>query len=64
MKTLFTVTEVARILRLHPVTVRNLMYKGVIPYCKVGRSVRVKESDLEKILRKGGEHESKRTECA
>ena len=50
MEATLTVPEVARILRVHPVTVRNLMYQGIIEYVKVGRSVRVTQAELDRLL--------------
>jgi excisionase family DNA binding protein len=50
MEATFTVYEVAKLLKVHPVTVRNLMYQGVIEYVKVGRSVRVTQAELDRLL--------------
>jgi excisionase family DNA binding protein len=50
MEALLTVAEVANSLRLHPLTVRNLIWRGIIPHIRLGRSIRVKQSDLEAIL--------------
>jgi excisionase family DNA binding protein len=51
MEATFTVYEVAKLLKVHPVTVRNLMYQGVIEYVKVGRSVRVTQAELDRLLK-------------
>ena len=47
MSRLLTVDEVARRLRLHPITVRRHIRAGRIPAMRIGRSVRVKEADIQ-----------------
>lgn len=48
---LLTVREVADRLHVHPITVRRLIGSGRLPAVRIGRSVRVCESDLEAFLR-------------
>ena len=48
---LLTVREVAERLRVHPITVRRHIKAGRLQAVRVGRSVRVRESDLEAFLR-------------
>lgn len=48
---LLTVREVAERLRLHPITVRRLIKAGRLPAVRLGRSVRVHESDVNDLLR-------------
>jgi excisionase family DNA binding protein len=45
-----TVHEVAELLKLNQQTVRNLIASGTIPAARIGRRVRIKQSDLERIL--------------
>lgn len=47
MSKLLTVDEVAQRLRLHPITVRRHIKSGRLPATRIGRSVRVKEEDIE-----------------
>jgi excisionase family DNA binding protein len=48
-----TVAEVAEILRLNPQTVRNWIDAGSLPAIHVGRRVRIKRADLDRILENG-----------
>ncbi len=48
-----TVAEVAEILRLNPQTVRNWIDAGTLPATRVGRRVRIKQSDLDLIVARG-----------
>jgi excisionase family DNA binding protein len=48
-----TVAEVAEILRLNPQTVRNWIDAGSLPAIRVGRRVRIKRADLDRILTDG-----------
>ena len=48
---LLTVPEVAERLRVHPITVRRHIKAGRLRAVRVGRAVRVRESDLEAYLR-------------
>lgn len=50
MNELLVIKEVADILRMTPRTVRHLVDSGQIPAVRVGRSVRIRRADLEKIL--------------
>ena len=45
-----TVTEVAGLLKLNQQTVRNWIDQGSLPALRVGRRVRIKRSDFERIL--------------
>ncbi len=45
-----TVAEVAETLRLNQQTVRNWIDQGSLPALRVGRRVRIKRSDFERIL--------------
>jgi len=45
-----TVADVARRLRLHEMTVRRHISEGRLRAIRVGRSIRVKEEDLERFL--------------
>ena len=48
-----TVAEVADMLRLNQQTVRNWIDAGSLPAIRVGRRVRIKSSDLNRILESG-----------
>jgi excisionase family DNA binding protein len=48
-----TVAEVAEILRLNQQTVRNWIDAGTLPATRVGRRVRIKQSDLDLIVERG-----------
>jgi excisionase family DNA binding protein len=48
-----TVAEVAEMLKLNQQTVRNWIDQGSLPALRVGRRVRIKRSDLERILEEG-----------
>jgi excisionase family DNA binding protein len=48
-----TVAEVAELLRLNQQTVRNWIDQGSLPALRVGRRVRIKQSDLDRLLSDG-----------
>lgn len=48
-----TVAEVAELLKLNQQTVRNWIDQGSLPAHRVGRRVRIKRSDLERLLEEG-----------
>jgi excisionase family DNA binding protein len=45
-----TVAEVAEMLKLNQQTVRNWIDQGSLPALRVGRRVRIKRSDFERII--------------
>ena len=45
-----TVAEVAELLKLNQQTVRNWIDQGSLPALRVGRRVRIKRSDFERII--------------
>jgi len=47
MEDVLTVDEVARYLRVHPMTVQRWCRSGSLPAAKIGRAYRIKKSDLE-----------------
>ena len=49
-ETYLTVAEVAETLKLNQQTVRNWIDQGTLPALRVGRRVRIKRSDFERIL--------------
>jgi excisionase family DNA binding protein len=49
-ETYLTVAEVAQTLKLNQQTVRNWIDQGALPALRVGRRVRIKRSDFERIL--------------
>ncbi len=48
-----TVAEVAQTLKLNQQTVRNWIDQGSLPALRVGRRVRIKRSDFERLLAQG-----------
>ncbi len=48
-----TVAEVAELLKLNQQTVRNWIDQGSMPAIRIGRRVRIKRSDLERVLARG-----------
>lgn len=48
-----TVAEVAGMLKLNQQTVRNWIDQGSLPALRVGRRVRIRRSDLERLLERG-----------
>lgn len=49
-ETYLTVAEVAETLKLNQQTVRNWIDQGSLPALRVGRRVRIKRSDFQRIL--------------
>jgi excisionase family DNA binding protein len=49
-ETYLTVAEVAETLKLNQQTVRNWIDQGSLPALRVGRRVRIKRSDFDRIL--------------
>ena len=47
-----TVAEVAQVMRVSKMTVYRLVHSGELPAVRVGRSFRVRESDVDEYLRK------------
>ncbi len=47
-----TVAEVAAMMRVSKMTVYRMLHNGEIPALRVGRSFRVRESDVDEYLRK------------
>jgi excisionase family DNA binding protein len=56
-----TVAEVAELLKLNQQTVRNWIDQGSLPALKVGRRVRIRRSDLERVLDDGAIGSGKET---
>jgi excisionase family DNA binding protein len=48
-----TVAEVAEMLKLNQQTVRNWIDQGSLPAVRVGRRVRIRQSDLDRLLHEG-----------
>ncbi len=53
MDEFLTVNEVAATLKLNPQTVRNWIDAGTLPAVRVGRRVRVKREDFERLVTAG-----------
>jgi excisionase family DNA binding protein len=52
-ETFLTVAEVAQRLKLNQQTVRNWIDQGSLPAVRVGRRVRIKQSDFDRIVEEG-----------
>ncbi len=50
METIYTVPEVAKLLKLSRSKVYLLVTQKKIPYIRIGRNVRIRQSDLETWL--------------
>lgn len=48
MEELLTVDEIARYLRVHPMTVQRWCRTGELPAAKIGRAYRIKRGDLDR----------------
>jgi excisionase family DNA binding protein len=48
-----TVAEVAELLKLNQQTVRNWIDQGSLPALRVGRRVRIRRSDFDRLLEQG-----------
>jgi excisionase family DNA binding protein len=47
---LLTIAEAASLLRLKPSTMRAWILRRRLPYCKVGRLVRLRRADVEALI--------------
>ena len=52
-ETFLTVQEIAELLKVNPQTVRNWIDTGRLPAIRIGRRVRVRQADLDRILAQG-----------
>ena len=50
---LWTVPETAKRLALQPSTIRRFIFEKRLPVVRLGRAVRVRESDLAKVIAEG-----------
>ena len=48
-----TVADVAELLKLNQQTVRNWIDQGSLPAVRVGRRVRIRRSELERVIEQG-----------
>jgi excisionase family DNA binding protein len=47
---LLTIPEAASLLRLRPSTIRAWVLRRKVPYCKVGRLVRIRRADVDSLI--------------
>ncbi len=47
---LFTIKQAAEIVKLHPNTIRNLITRGDLKAERIGRSIRIRNENLEALL--------------
>ena len=52
LEPILTIPEVARYLKLSKSKVYIMVQRGLIPHLRIGRNVRIKETDLDKWLEK------------
>jgi len=52
---MLTVKELAQEYRVSEITVYRHIKAGKLPVYRVGRSIRIRRSDAERVYRKGGE---------
>lgn len=50
---LLTVDEVAETLAIQPATIRRWLLLRKIPYCKIGRSVRIESDTVQSLIQQG-----------
>jgi excisionase family DNA binding protein len=50
MTRLLTVDEVARLTGWRPATIRQKVWRRELPYVKLGRSVRFKEAEINRLI--------------
>jgi len=50
METIYTIPEVAEYLKMSKSKVYDLVKRQKIPYIRIGRNVRIRQSDLDKWL--------------
>ena len=50
MTRLLTVDQVARLTGWRPATIRQKVWRRELPYVKLGRSVRFKEAEIQKLI--------------
>ncbi len=58
MEEIYTIPEVARYLKLSKSKVYYLVQVGEIPHLKIGRNVRITETELKGWLEKQTDHQS------
>jgi len=51
MEELMSVDEVAKVLKVHSMTVRRMIYKGRLEAHKIGANVRISKGELSKYLK-------------
>ena len=56
--TLFRVNEAAAGLNVSSKTVRRLIVRGDLKVIRIGRSVRIHSSEIERLIARGGAHEA------
>ena len=49
--TLLTITEASEFIRVTPRSIKNYMKKGIVPYMKIGGTVRIDREDLLTVMR-------------
>jgi excisionase family DNA binding protein len=55
LRSLLTVADVAKILNLHPRSVRRLIADGRLPVVRLGGAVRIRPEAVEELIASGGQ---------
>lgn len=50
---MYTINEVAEMLRVQPMMIYNALYDGKIKGIKIGRVWRIKQQEVDRIMREG-----------
>lgn len=48
---MLTVKEVAKILKVHPITIYRWTERGKLKAVRIGRSIRIREKDLHNLIK-------------
>ncbi len=50
-----TTNEVARILKVKPARVQELVRQGILPHFRLGRQIRIDQQQLQHFIERGGQ---------
>lgn len=64
MERLLTVFQAADALALKPATIRKMILQRRLPIVRIGRAVRIKEGDVELIIKEGYRKAVEPTHCS
>jgi excisionase family DNA binding protein len=55
LRPLLTVSDVAKILNVHPRSIRRMIAKGRLPVVRLGGAVRIRPEAIEELIASGGQ---------